>query len=86
MGDLVFLFHEVQLRRHTLVVAKLGLPHSEEMFNGILHTFVYFAFMQDTFEALENRIHAYRCQFGKNLPALNHEIASDFDTIFSGVF
>ena len=85
MTQLVFLLDQIQLGDHPGMVLELGLPHSEQMFNRVLHSLVDLPFMQNTFETFEDCVHSRRSQFRQHLTTLHHEVTGDLHRVLSRV-
>lgn len=56
------------------------------MLNAVLNALFAFTFVEDTFETLKNRIDTNRRDFREDLSCFDHELASQFDFIFIGIF
>ena len=81
MHDLVFLLHQIELRRHAFLSFESRLSDREEVLDHELHALVDFPFVQDPAEALEDPVQALRSELVQGVPALLHEFYGHLDAI-----
>ena len=80
-GDLVLSFHEIQFFRNGLIILESTFTYGKQSFNGVLHTFVNVAFVENTTETFEDRVQALRGQFLQQLTHFFDEINGNLHTV-----
>ena len=81
MHDLIFLLHQVELRRDTLLSLESRLSDRKQILDHELHALVNLSFVQDPAEALEDSVQTLRRELVQGVPTLFHEFDADFDAI-----
>lgn len=72
VGDLVVVFHEVELRDHAFESPEALFPHLKEPFNNVLNPLANFALLQDCSEQPKDFVAAGGCGTLEHLATLFH--------------
>lgn len=81
MGDLVFLFHQIQLLLHSRIILVLVLAYLEQYFNHVLHSLVDISFVQDASELIVDCQSNLRVHLFDMLSHFLHQPHSDLNAV-----